>query len=710
MVSTSSLLPPTSTEMPSSATLPPGAPFQPAGTQAWCWQEFLGQGSYLDDVFFLDDRRGWAVGENSILLHTSDGGVTWQRQQSPVMNAYWTRIVFVNAQDGWVIGQDEGWNPVLLHSENGGLEWLRHEIPYTVDSLGADITWANASTGWLQVGTRIWRTDDGGSSWKEQSLPVHYEMTAITSVDPLHAWATAGMSVLRTVDGGQHWTEHGLRFYCDDLIFLDAQNGWAIMRGNDSIARTTDGGVTWEPVSVGSMIEDAGFFDANHGWEVSLDGTCHWTSDGGKSWQERECPPHRSAAAFPDPQVGWAVGGTSDGEWTTIAHTTDGGLSWTFQDSGIELPSQARLAAAHLNSLLARRDAPDEALLLPLFPSPCYTPLITRAMENLGWNGTEFGAPPSDPEELQVSRRDADLDDDGEDEVVLSYDAYHPLFAGVLDWDGHYWRKAWFTSFYAHYGGDVRTDLRDMNGDGQPELWVEALTQPGGGTGVLFQDLDIVIAECQLGGCRPLWTQNLGETYLGCAHYRGTEYSDYRWQGSEYRFAPPNGDSWPDIQLLQYGLEFSQRIPDQQSLTATLTVLLYPVVQKTYTWNGREYIQAIEMQVQPTRTLDVTPLTETLDLDGDGQVERAVYRYVPECGDFGQVLSLYEHAQGEWHLTQVFTATYTGAPTPSLSLRDVDGDRATEVVECSTPFVFDALLSSWMTVEPQCSVHEVEWK
>ena len=43
------------------------------GGQSWDAQE-TGAEDVLEDIFFLDDKHGWAVGENGLILYTSNGG------------------------------------------------------------------------------------------------------------------------------------------------------------------------------------------------------------------------------------------------------------------------------------------------------------------------------------------------------------------------------------------------------------------------------------------------------------------------------------------------------------------------------------------------------------------------------------------------------------------------------------------------------------
>lgn len=38
----------------------------------------------LHDIHFVDDKEGWAAGDDGVVLHTIDGGATWERQATGV--------------------------------------------------------------------------------------------------------------------------------------------------------------------------------------------------------------------------------------------------------------------------------------------------------------------------------------------------------------------------------------------------------------------------------------------------------------------------------------------------------------------------------------------------------------------------------------------------------------------------------------------------
>ncbi len=59
----------------------------------------------LRDVFFVDANRGWAVGDGGLILASNDGGAAWTREQSGV-TANLRGVFFVNATTGFAVGDN----------------------------------------------------------------------------------------------------------------------------------------------------------------------------------------------------------------------------------------------------------------------------------------------------------------------------------------------------------------------------------------------------------------------------------------------------------------------------------------------------------------------------------------------------------------------------------------------------------------------------
>lgn len=90
------------------------------GGQTWEAQE-TGAEDVLQNIFFLDDKHGWAVGDNGLILHTSNGGGKWAAQMSNTEETL-RSIRFADKYTGWAVGGDLGVG-VIVHTNNGGKDW-----------------------------------------------------------------------------------------------------------------------------------------------------------------------------------------------------------------------------------------------------------------------------------------------------------------------------------------------------------------------------------------------------------------------------------------------------------------------------------------------------------------------------------------------------------------------------------------------------------
>ena len=289
----------------------------------------------LNSVFFVDDRRGWAVGNGGTILATRDGGNSWSAQASRTA-AQLMRVVFAaDGQHGWAAGA----GGTVLATRDGGNSWAA-QATGTKAAL-FDVQFAgDGRRGWA-VGDNgtILATHDGGGSWTERSRKSLETLRSVQfAVDGQRGW-TVGRNgtILATRDGGNSWdlqassTTAGL---LNVRFAADGQRGWAV--GTDgTIVTTGDGGKSWTAQASGTgvwLMSLEVTADGQHGWAVGDEGTILATSDGGNSWvaQVSRTRADLYAVQFPaDEQRGWIVG-----ESGTILATSDGGNSWTEQTSG----------------------------------------------------------------------------------------------------------------------------------------------------------------------------------------------------------------------------------------------------------------------------------------------------------------------------------------------------------------------------------------
>lgn len=144
-------------------------------------------GDHIDysDVWFVDRLHGWLVGtqivvagESSrpVVLQTSDGGESW-KEVSVNADIKPSSVCFVG-DDGWlagarriVNGESVRLEGVLLHTADGGNTWeqvsLGPEEPYL-----SDVRFVDKERGWLVGRDTLYRTGDSGKTWtRVLSLP-----------------------------------------------------------------------------------------------------------------------------------------------------------------------------------------------------------------------------------------------------------------------------------------------------------------------------------------------------------------------------------------------------------------------------------------------------------------------------------------------------------------------------------------------------------
>ena len=77
-------------------------------------------------IHFIDDSKGWIVGDMGLAAMTTDGGENWSRVAISGEEPF--RDIFFVGDAGWIVG-DGG---LILHSDNGGKSWNKQVSGVTV--------------------------------------------------------------------------------------------------------------------------------------------------------------------------------------------------------------------------------------------------------------------------------------------------------------------------------------------------------------------------------------------------------------------------------------------------------------------------------------------------------------------------------------------------------------------------------------------------
>jgi photosystem II stability/assembly factor-like uncharacterized protein len=389
------------------------------------WLNPLPQGMSLSAVDFIDQKTGWTVGNGGTILRTDDGGTTWAAQPSDVTGVL-NSVDFIDKDVGWASGQDSYGvldsaysSPYLLHTTDGGATWQKVDVahglyggigPVTftdaqhgvvpcklwtgspgqpgasvvanlLRTTDGGVTWsrqiiepgdnsltnlmavafATVSRGWIvgsgdvrsavPGGALVYRTDDGGATWTRTTAPPGVsQLQSVSSPGPNDVWVTgfggqALSALCHSTDGGQSWSSVRLPldFCLATVSFASEMSGWVTGTiGQDRstqqacILHTQDGGVTWATATVPDL-SDLGLVlnvplahvGDSLAWCVGIDGFMARTRDG-VTWQRMGAPagwkalPPRylNAIEFTDATHGWVAG-----QRGTIWRTQDGS-SW----------------------------------------------------------------------------------------------------------------------------------------------------------------------------------------------------------------------------------------------------------------------------------------------------------------------------------------------------------------------------------------------
>ena len=187
----------------------------------------------------------WAVGHDGVILHSADGGLSWELQRvdpkqeqdpdeefDPRQGAPLLDVFFVNQQKGYAIGAYS----LLLKTEDGGKNWRRVSVSGDGEeeedaeaATGEDEDWtfsdedlvleaeenphlnaiARSSSGLMMlVGERgaAFRSKDEGETWERIQLPYGGSMFGLLALGD-NRFVAFGLRghILETVDGGDSW-------------------------------------------------------------------------------------------------------------------------------------------------------------------------------------------------------------------------------------------------------------------------------------------------------------------------------------------------------------------------------------------------------------------------------------------------------------------------------------------------------------------------
>jgi photosystem II stability/assembly factor-like uncharacterized protein len=276
-----------------------------------------------------------------------------------------------NPNQLWVVtGSD------LLRSEDGGSSWTRNPLPVSGNVTALALGWPDSLHVYVALAGRgFFHSTDGGASWSQTGagLEAAGNINAL-QVDGLVAgvlYLAADGGLYRSTDHGANWTPLGApqpSYRSNILLWTSAGGGTLYTATGDGLYRSEDKGATWQATqpaqgwSISRLVAESG----NPAVMYAVAGGAVLKSfDSGANWTP---PPvsggYTVVAAHPTTSSLLLANRVDGGAW----RSTDGGRTWTQIEQGWPIGQSIgafhmhagdpnRMFAAAGNALLTSRDA-----------------------------------------------------------------------------------------------------------------------------------------------------------------------------------------------------------------------------------------------------------------------------------------------------------------------------------------------------------------
>jgi photosystem II stability/assembly factor-like uncharacterized protein len=238
--------------------------------------------SDLTAVYFVDDRRGWAVGHDGVILASGDGGQTWTLQ----LDGQRANALLIEHMEQQVA------QPGVTDETKRLLEDARSFEKQGADKPFLDVWFADADNGFA-VGAYnlILRTGDGGRTWTPW-----FDRTENPQLFHLYSIRPAAGGLYIAGEGGLllRLDETAKRFraqkvgYTGSFFGVTGGKDYALvfgMRGN--AFRSDDAGATWTKIDVGlpGSLVSATTTDQGMLFVADVGGRIAGSADGGRTFR-----------------------------------------------------------------------------------------------------------------------------------------------------------------------------------------------------------------------------------------------------------------------------------------------------------------------------------------------------------------------------------------------------------------------------------------
>jgi photosystem II stability/assembly factor-like uncharacterized protein len=283
----------------------------PAAAQSWTTLNATTLSWRFEDMFFVNEQKGWCVDGGGQIIRTTNGGLSWQQVYYD-NEVYFRSVEFKDENTGFAgaLGGSSS-DARLFRTMDGGDNWteITANFPQTVIGI-CGIAMADANTvfitGVFYGSAYIMRSTDLGETWQYFGMgSLANGLVDIHFTDAMHGIAVGqspqgtGMKavILGTDNGGDTWEVRAsgdhinqrawkVQFLTDDIVYASIEE----FEPSPQYFKSTDGGQTWELKDVvtansSGTMQGIGFLTENIGWVGGWSNLLYQTLDGGDTWE-----------------------------------------------------------------------------------------------------------------------------------------------------------------------------------------------------------------------------------------------------------------------------------------------------------------------------------------------------------------------------------------------------------------------------------------
>ncbi len=245
------------------------------------------------DIDFINNKHGFLVGSNRLIMESNDGGKSWEKRSLDISAEENFRLLDIdfNGSEGWLIGQPS----LVMHTTDEGKNWTRLSLgklpgqPFLVSTIDEGI--AELAT----TSAAIYATSNGGETWEAKVLDPS-EQGGIrdlrrTANGDYVSVSSLGNFFSTLESESDSWIAHqrASSKRVQSIGFTPDGNLWMLSRGAEIRFNEDNSDIdNWTkpivPILNGYNYLDMGWDPDGNIWAGGGNGTLIVSKDGGKTW------------------------------------------------------------------------------------------------------------------------------------------------------------------------------------------------------------------------------------------------------------------------------------------------------------------------------------------------------------------------------------------------------------------------------------------